>query len=344
MRKWLNNYFDFTKSEFNGMLVLIVLIALVTIAPYAYALVVKEDYSQEDYLIVKKLILKKEEEGTFPKDASLPYKESSKSKGSKKTVLFYFDPNLIGIGDWMRLGLSEKQAAAILKYVDKGGQFRQVEDLKKMYTISTEKYLQIYPFVRITKSIAVASKQQSETAILASKQISESAILPSTRKILNTSAISSAQIAKPYAASSSNATKYVKRPPVMVEVNAADSASLDEIRGIGPAFALRILNYRERIGGFQNKEQLMEVFGLDSLKFLEIKDQIRVDASSVKKININTATVETFRNHPYIRFKQINAIIQYRKQHGNYSNIADLAKVVVIPSETITRLAPYLTF
>jgi competence protein ComEA len=107
---------------------------------------------------------------------------------------------------------------------------------------------------------------------------------------------------------------------------------------------LRILTYRERLGGFVNKEQLLEVFGLDSLKYAEIKNQIRVDPVSVRKININTATVEQYKNHPYLRFKQINAIIQYRKQHGNYSNIADLAKVVVIPAETIARLAPYLTF
>jgi competence protein ComEA len=130
----------------------------------------------------------------------------------------------------------------------------------------------------------------------------------------------------------------------MVELNAADSASLDDIRGIGPAFALRILNYRERVGGYVSTAQLMEVFGLDSLKFSEIKNQVRVDASLIRKININTATAENFKNHPYLRFKQINAIIQYRKQHGNYSNIADLSKVVVIPAETVARLAPYLIY
>ena len=135
-----------------------------------------------------------------------------------------------------------------------------------------------------------------------------------------------------------------KKVPVIVEVNAADTTELDKIKGIGITFAGRIIKYRERIGGFHKKEQLMEVFGIDILKYNEIKDQVLIDASLVKKININTASFEDFKNHPYIRYKQVNALIQYRKQHGNYGNIADLNKVLVLNQETIDRLAAYLEF
>jgi competence protein ComEA len=322
MRKWLNNYFDFTKSEFNGLLVLLVLIGLVTAAPYAYALIKKKDYHPEDDLIVKRLILKNSESISSPVGITKSYKAKSINRSYNKHKLSYFDPNVVGQDEWMRMGLSQKQAAAILKYVEKGGRFRKTEDLKKMYTISPEKYQEISGYVKITPAEVSSTKDKKA--------------LPSI-------------VAKPYPSNnsaevSSKTLKYPVKPAVMVELNGADSAKLDDIRGIGPAFALRILTYRERIGGFVNKEQLLEVFGLDSLKYAEIKNQVRVDPVSVRKININTATVEQYKNHPYLRFKQINAIIQYRKQHGNYSNIADLAKVVVIPAETIARLAPYLTF
>ncbi|RZL15376.1 MAG: hypothetical protein EOO89_13300 [Pedobacter sp.] len=322
MRKWLNNYFDFTKSEFNGLLVLIVLILLVTAAPYAYSLVIKDDYNQQDYLVIKRLIFKNEAENASLEFSGSTYKRKPSNLPHKKTKLFFFDPNVINKDDWMRLGLSEKQAGAILKYVEKGGQFRKVEDLKRMYTISPEKYLEISKYIRIQKTDNRPSKDVS-VAITA---------VPGIRNSL------------PSNVAAGNPIKYPKKTAVMVELNSADSSGLDDIRGIGPAFALRILTYRERIGGYVNKEQLMEVFGLDSLKYVEIKDQIRVDAALVKKININTATADNFKNHPYLRFKQINAIIQYRKQHGNYSNIADLSKVVVIPAETIARLAPYLIY
>ncbi|MEJ7560116.1 MAG: helix-hairpin-helix domain-containing protein [Pedobacter sp.] len=324
MRKWLNNYFDFTKSEFNGLLVLVVLIALVTAAPYAYALVDKEEYNAEDDLLVKRLILLDAKEGSADKITYKSNKTTAKYSPVKhKGSFFKFDPNLIGLADWMRLGLSEKQAAAVVRYVAKGGRFRQPDDLKKMYTISPQKYLEMSPYVVIT----VPAEPEKQRA--------------TQEKLTLTTAPTTATAGS---LNSRFTTSYPKKQTVIVEINGADSAGLDEIRGFGPAFALRILNYRERIGGFVNKEQLMEVFGLDSLKFAEIKSQISVDASSIRKININSVTADNLKNHPYLRFKQLNAIVQYRKQHGNYTTVADLAKVLVLPAETIARLTPYLTF
>jgi len=205
----------------------------------------------------------------------------------------------------VKLGLSPKQASAILRYIERGGRFRKKEDLQKMYTINAEMYNTLVPFITITDDDLNDNELQQ----------------------------------KAYAPPVSD-----KKVPVIVEVNAADTTELDKIKGIGITFAGRIIKYRERIGGFHKKEQLMEVFGIDILKYNEIKDQVLIDASLVKKININTASFEDFKNHPYIRYKQVNALIQYRKQHGNYGNIADLNKVLVLNQETIDRLAAYLEF
>jgi competence ComEA-like helix-hairpin-helix protein len=130
----------------------------------------------------------------------------------------------------------------------------------------------------------------------------------------------------------------------MVNINLADTAMLDEIRGVGPAFARRIVKYRDRLGGFYQKEQLMEVYGIDSLKFEEMKAQVLIDASAIVKININKADFEALKNHPYLKYKEINAIIQYRKQHGNYNNMDDLKKVLILSPKTLIALAPYLIF
>jgi competence protein ComEA len=140
---------------------------------------------------------------------------------------------------------------------------------------------------------------------------------------------------------------YVKYTPKILEVydiNKADTTALQEIRGIGPAFARRIASYRERLGGFYSLAQLREVFGLDSLKLKEISGQIQISTGGLRRININTAEYDDLKRHPYLKYKQVNAIIQYRKQHGNYTNLADLKKVVILPAETVDKLAPYLTF
>lgn len=135
-----------------------------------------------------------------------------------------------------------------------------------------------------------------------------------------------------------------KRPTIIYELNGLDTMGMQAINGIGPAFARRIFKYRERLGGFAAPEQLLEVFGIDSSHYERIRPQIRIDESQVRKININTADFETLRQHPYLRYKQVNAIIEYRKQHGNYSSFADLKKVAILPAETVDKLVPYFSF
>lgn len=301
MRKLLNTYFDFSKREFNGLIFLIVLIILISAIPYIYEYVnSEEDNSGIEHLAIKQL--------------SLPVKSTSvkgvKLKQSLKNEvqhsLFLFDPNTINVDDWQKLGLSFKQSAAILKYLAKGGRFRKVEDLQKMYTINEKMYNRLQPYVRI-----------------------ESNDVGNELKPL-----------KSFDRKSENVIHKLK----IIEINGADSITLIQIKGIGASFAKRIIKYRDRIGGFYEKEQLLEVFGLDSAKFEEIKDQIFVNTNRLKMININTAGLEDFKGHPYVRYKQVNAIIEYRKQHGNYSNIADLNKVAILTPELVKRLAPYLTF
>ena len=69
-----------------------------------------------------------------------------------------------------------------------------------------------------------------------------------------------------------------------------------------------------------------------------------LDQTLIRRIYVNKLENKDLKYHPYLKFKQINAIIQFRKQHGNYSNIAELKKVAILPSETVDKLAPYISF
>jgi len=304
MRKWLNNYFEFSRREFNGLMVLLILLAGVSVFPMVYRAIRPQELpTAEEQLAVLKFAMASEPE-TYKKME--PRIFSAKDYPEKrKSVLFYFDPNVIDINDWQKLGLSEKQAQAILNYRSKGGVFRKKADLQRMYTISAPLYKVLEPYVQIAGTeLSASQKVQPITAVPVA--------IPKELKL--------------------------------IELNGADTLELDHIKGIGMVFARRIVAYRERIGGFHKKEQLMEVFGIDSLKYNEVKNQVSIDPDRLKKININTAELADFKNHPYIRYKQVNALIQYRKQHGNYSNIADLNKVAILTPEIIGRLAPYLIF
>jgi len=130
----------------------------------------------------------------------------------------------------------------------------------------------------------------------------------------------------------------------IIELNTADSAKLTELKGIGPGFAVQIIRYRGRLGGFLYKEQLKEVYGIDSLKYGEIRNQVSVNAQKIKKIDLNTISFNQLRIFPYLSYKQVNAIIEYRKQHGNYTSMADLKNIVLLDEGILRKIEPYLSF
>lgn len=134
-----------------------------------------------------------------------------------------------------------------------------------------------------------------------------------------------------------------RRVPV-IEINGADSLILQVLPGIGPAFASRIVRFRERLGGFCEKEQLMEVYGLDSARYERLKDYVRVDTSLVRRIRINEVDAERLGRHPLVGYKLGNLIVRYRDHHGPFSNEGELKKLGVLDEETIEKLRPYLVF
>jgi len=318
-------------------MVLIFLIGFTTMVPYLYNwLFPDRSAHDEDRSAITKLKLQENDDGYIENEVS-SIERKSNSPGDVSTNLFAFDPNTISLEGWQKLGLSEKQAGAIIKYRSKGGHFYKPEDLKKMYTINERVYAKIAPYVRIEKVIGPSDKNKEDHQ----GSTTNYPIASHDRSIISSSNASSN--ANHYKLQSTGA--YSKKSgAVMVELNGADTLMLDEVKGIGPAFARRIVKYRDRLGGFYKTEQLLEVFGLDSAMYMGLKNQVRVDLSALRKININTVEIEDFKNHPYIRYKQVNALIQFRKQHGNYSNIADLKKVAIITPEILANLGPYLTF
>lgn len=132
-------------------------------------------------------------------------------------------------------------------------------------------------------------------------------------------------------------------PTRTVELNDADADALLSLRGIGPAFSKRILNFRNALGGFITVEQLKEVYGFPDSTYQQIKDRVSVDAGRAKKININQATEEALGKHPYIGRKLASNIIKFRNEIRSYSEIGQLKQVPLINDEKYRKIAPYLS-
>lgn len=136
---------------------------------------------------------------------------------------------------------------------------------------------------------------------------------------------------------------FERAPLPMVDINLADTLGLEDIKGIGPAFARRILRYRERLGGFRTPEQLLEVYGMDTARYEAMLPQVMLDTTVRSRININTAEYTELIRHPYLNKNQVRAIIRYREQHGAFRTVNDLLDIHLVKEEDMRKLGPYLT-
>ena len=126
------------------------------------------------------------------------------------------------------------------------------------------------------------------------------------------------------------------------ELNSADSLDLVQLYNIGPVVARRILKYRSLLGGYVRREQLREVYGIDSARYNDIAPHLTVDPSRITPIDINTADIDRLKRHPYLDYYQAKAIIRLREEKGAYAGVRDILNIPIIDSETFTRIEPYL--
>ncbi len=308
-------YLVFTKKEKRGTLVILVVVLLVFIcSKYIYPLIIKDNVvSYNDIAAAAGALKEKQEE---QKEKYYTYKNygSNRSNSSYHKeehnaaftgIMFSFDPNTLDAAGWQRLGIKEKTIGTILNYLSKGGKFREADDIKKIWGLSDAEKVRLVPYVRIA---AVTSSP----AYANNYQTYEK-------------------------------KTYQKKIIESIDINSGDSAAYDELPGIGPGYAKRIVNFRNRLGGFYKTDQVAETFGLPDSVFQKIRPLLKISGGEVHKININTATNDELKAHPYIRWQLANMITEYKKQHGNFKTLTDLRKIIAIDEETYDKIVPYFT-
>ena len=130
--------------------------------------------------------------------------------------------------------------------------------------------------------------------------------------------------------------------PQLIDINVADTSAFIALPGIGSKLSQRIISFRNKLGGFYKTDQIAETFGLADSTFQKIKPSLQLGNPVVKQLNINSASADDLKLHPYIRYAIANAIVQYRSQHGNYAALSDLKKIMLITDDVYNKMFPYL--
>lgn len=129
-----------------------------------------------------------------------------------------------------------------------------------------------------------------------------------------------------------------------VELNRCDTADITRIPKFGSKRAQKIVEYRDRLGGFHSLEQLHEIYILQNVDLDYCEKYFTVNPSFVKKLKINHMTYKELKAHPYFDAYLAKTVVSYREKNGEIHNLAEFQKVTHAYQELMERLSPYLSF
>lgn len=129
------------------------------------------------------------------------------------------------------------------------------------------------------------------------------------------------------------------------DINVASQEDLVKVFGVGAVTAQRILDFRERLGGFVDIQQLNDIWGIKSEAVTEIEKYFYVgESQQVKKLNINKANMKSISEFPYFNYALARDIVTYRTMNNGIAKIEDLTKINGFPIEKLKIIALYLEF
>ena len=230
-----------------------------------------------------------------------------------------FDPNTADSSTLVHVGLKKWQASNMLKYRAKGGRYRRIEDMKKIYGMTDSMYMALLPYIQID-TVAVDHYRDS--------------IRQRERDSVKVDSM----------------PRYVsQKRDTILNLRTADTTELKMIRGIGSYRARQIVRYREQLGGFAHVDQLCEIKALqplltDSIQAESLLAHFWLDSVIINPLRVNSAGVEKLQRHPYLSFEQAKAIYELRRKKIHLDSITQLKKVDCFTEQELKRLTPYLSF
>jgi DNA uptake protein ComE-like DNA-binding protein len=361
-RQIVKENFNFSKQDRNGFVVLSVIIFLVLLG-----IIVVDNIELKPSSDISAIIRELEE-----------WENQSNSEYENKT-LFRFNPNTISEEALDSLNLPTFIKRNMLSYRIAGGSFKKPEDVRRIYGMNDsifshiEEYLQIPEIIPDISEDKPDSKVELEPAfrVFDPNTVNKDELLNSGFSQYQASNLikyresggvffQPEDLLKIYGIDTTfynsikdfiNVTEISGQVmveemvtiPVLVELNSADSLDLIQLAGVGPVFASRILKYRNLLGGFYGKHQLLEVYGFPEETYHAISENLTTDSLQVKKLRINFSGYAELIRHPYFEKRNVDAILNFRQNNGPFLSQEQLLAEGLIDTATYAVIRPYIT-
>ena len=293
-----------------------------------------------------------------------------------------FDPNEADYRQMVDAGVPRNIAVSLLKWRETGKVFRIKEDVALCYGMTDSLYFILEPYINIGDKYRIKPNSKHSHKDVAQKDIKylPFRIDTATAAYLSTIGFTQrqaelvvryrdmiggyytleefaecyavdddmAQRLKPYIIfperDTLNKFELLPRVTFPIEVNNADSATLIQVRGIGPKSIVHIMRYRDLLGGYYSIDQISELEVVTDENFYKISQQIWCDTAKIKKIYINFARPKELEVHPYVSNRMLRRIINHRELKGGWSTIEEMIDAKILSKDEAARIAPYLDF
>lgn len=356
-RHLMRDYFSFTRSERNGMVILGILLLISLLLNFFVDLI---DFKRPADPSEFKEFLK-----------SLEVGETAVS--SPGQTLFAFDPNTISGARLDSLAIPVRIKKNLINYRSKGGFFKTPSEFGKLYGMNDSLLDAILPYISLSAGRGGGESpgkpaREKERFLFDPNAVSEEELeklgfsLYQRRNLLNYRSKGGKfregdDLMKVYGVDSSfyHEIAALIRIPVedghltgdsparILELNTADSLALISLPGIGPAFAGRIVRYRRSLGGFYASEQLSEVYGMTEERVRMLEKLVYADTSLVNPLRLNFADIPTLARHPYFTREQAQQIVNSRSARGPFEKSEDLLERQILDPVAFKKVRPYLT-
>ncbi|TRO65415.1 helix-hairpin-helix domain-containing protein [Christiangramia sabulilitoris] len=283
--KFLKSHFALTRSQQNGIFVLVILIIILQF------FLLFDPFPKS-----RPKVVDQHEIESFRKQLD----SLNRVTVQRRDTVYPFNPNYLSDFKGYHIGMSPDEIDRLLAFRRKGKWVNSIEDFQKVTGISDSLLAKISPSFRFPEWVKKQkAKNQPEVA--------------------------------------------VHGEIILMDLNTASAEDLQKINGIGEILSQRIIKYRSSIGGFVDRSQLQDVYGLSPEVINSINQKFRIATKPDIKIkNINTISASELFEIPYINQQLAKEIITYRKLHEGIKSFEELAKIDQFPSDKIDRIKLYL--
>ena len=289
-----------------------------------------------------------------------------------------FNPDFYTEKDWVKLGYSEKQAVAIIKYKNYlGGSFRSKEKFKECFIISDEDYLRLAPYLILPekeekKESLVSNKikynyfdpnvldlegwknlgfsEKQAQVILNYKERNLRGSFKNLEDIQKCFVISVDKFLelKPWIKIKEQEQKSITEElPKLKEVQKTDFSKIDVNQitfkqlvefGFDEKSAASFLGFRKKLGGFVDKKQILETYNISQDLAKKLVEITNLDTSKIQKYSLKDAPEDFLKNHPYFR-RYGDKIIFFRI---TYPEEKEIFKKIKATPEEVAKMKLYL--